>query len=56
MPRYSTTPYGLKPAARVQFPQNARAISTAPQATARQFGFMTATVSDTRRFFIKENG
>ena len=35
MPRYSTTPFGLKPAARVQFPQNARAISTAPQATAR---------------------
>ena len=35
MPRYSTTPYGLKPAARPQFPKNARAISTAPTATAR---------------------
>jgi hypothetical protein len=35
MPRYSEQPYGLKPNTRVQFPQNAHAISTAPQATAR---------------------
>jgi hypothetical protein len=35
MPRYSEQPYGLKPAARVQFPQNAQPIASAPTATAR---------------------
>ena len=35
MPRYSTTPWGVKPEQRPQFPQNVQPIASAPQATAR---------------------
>ena len=35
MPRYSPTPYGVKPEQKVQFPAHAQPISTAPTATAR---------------------
>jgi hypothetical protein len=35
MPRYSTTPWGVKPEQRPNFPANAQPINTAPQATAR---------------------